>query len=146
MKDQFLDRERKSAKRLASMQIPNSFKKVGVLIAAISFIGLIANKLILNAEEIRFLCRHGLIVGFLIISIARDKQEDEFIKDLRLKSYFFAFIFCVAYSVVMPYIDYLVDLFRDKESVLKDSGDFMILWMLICVQVFYFEYLKRLFK
>ena len=87
-----------------------------------------------------------MLVGFLIISISKDKVEDEFIKKLRMQSYSFAFIFCVAYSIGMPYIDYLLDVVRGIPAVFKDSGDFMILWMLLCIQVFYFEYLKRLFK
>jgi hypothetical protein len=139
------DRERKSAKKAANFQLPNRYKKIGIALAILAFIGLIANKFSFDSETFRFIARHLMIIGVLFVSVAKDKQEDELIKSLRLQSYFFSFVFCAAFSILMPYIDYIVDVIRELDSIeLKDSGDFMVLWMLLCVQVFYFEFLKKL--
>jgi hypothetical protein len=141
------DRERKSAKRLANLQLSNGYKKIGIGIAVFAFVSLILNKFSFDSETLRFIARHLMLIGVLIVSIAKDKQEDEFIKKLRLQSYFFAFVFSASYSIVMPYFDYFVDVIRGIDTAhLKDSGDFMVLWMLLIIQVFYFEYLKRINK
>lgn len=144
--DKYCNRERKSAKRFANIQLPNNFKKIGIGIAITSFCMLLINKFIIDSELVQFLSRHGLLIGILFISLAKEKIEDEFIKNLRMQSYGFAFLFCVAYSIFMPYLDYFIDTIRGVSGELKNSGDFMILWILLCIQVFYFEYLKQIFK
>ena len=142
----YCDAESARSNKPANIQFPNRFKKIGIAIAIFSFSMLIINKFKFESEQVRFVSKHGLLIGFLFISLAKEIIEDEFIKNLRMQSYAFAFVVCVAYSVFMPYLEYFVDALRGKTTVLQDSGDFMVLWVLLIVQVSYFSYLKRLFK
>ena len=126
-------------------QLPNVFKRIGIVFFALCLIALFVNKFSINVSEFSRLAKYGLLVGLLIISISKDKIEDELIKDLRMRSFTFAFIIGVVFAIGQPFIDYLVDyLFTAQEATLEANSDFEILWMLLSVQVFYFEYLKRM--
>ena len=76
MKD-LLECERKRISRLEKYQLPHRFRKVGVVIATISFVALLMNKFTLNSDTLRFVIRHGLLIGFLVISISKEEIEDE---------------------------------------------------------------------
>ncbi len=142
-----LNCEREKLKEMDKYQLPNYFKKIGLGLFVISFISLFINAFSINAPEFRLMSRYGMLIGMLIISISKEKIEDELITKLRMQSYTFAFIAGVFFSLVMPFVDYLVDLlFQTNEALLKDMGDWQILWILLSVQVFYFETLKRLHK
>ena len=130
---------------MKNFQLPPIYKKIGIGVALLSFIGLFANKLTVDMEAFRSAARYGLLIGFLLMSISREKIEDELIKNLRMQSYSFAFIFGVIMSLFTPFIDFFVDAAAGvKEAGLKDAGDFEILWILLSVQVLYFEMLKRM--
>lgn len=141
------DCERKSISRMKKYQLPHSFKRVGFLLFAASFIFLFVNAFSWDVESYRVAARYGILVGLLITSISKESVEDELIIKLRMESYAFAFIMGVVYALVLPLADYLIDLgLKPEEASVKDTGDFVILWMLLCVQIFYFEVLKRLYR
>ena len=141
------DCERRSLRRMKKYQLPHRFKRVGFLLFAISFIFLFINAFSWEVESYRVMARYGILVGLLIVSISKEPVEDELITKLRMESYAFAFIMGVVYALVLPFVDYLIDLgLKPDEAVVKDTGDFIILWMLLCVQVLYFEVLKRLYR
>ena len=80
-------------------------------------------------------------------TISKEALEDEFITELRMQSYKFAFTLGVIYTLVLPFVDYLGDaVFSPEHAMFKDVGDFQVLWLLLGMQIFYFEYLKRLYK
>ncbi len=82
-----------------------------------------------------------------MISISKSKIEDELIINLSMQSFTFAFIFGIAYALTLPFIDYFIDtIFNIEKAGIKDSSDFQILWMLLSIQVFYFEFLKRIHR
>ena len=139
--------ERNSIEKMKKYQLPNYFKKIGIGIAVLSFLGLFVNKYMPNSEIMRIAFRYGMLLGMLIISISKEIIEDEFITKLRMQSYSFAFIISVVYALVFPFINYFVDSVLDGEVPLfKENGDFLILWFLLSIQVFYFEILKRAYK
>ena len=143
----FFNCERTKLGEMKNYQLPNRFKKIGIAIALISFASLFINKFSVNLPEYRLFARYGLLVGMLLISISKEKIEDELIAQLRMQSYTIAFVLGVVYTLALPFIDYFVDvLFKTNEAIIKDIGDFQILWILLCVQVFYFESLKRFHK
>jgi hypothetical protein len=91
--------------------------------------------------------KYGLIIGLLIISISKEKMEDELIRQLRMQSYSFAFIIGVAYTLLIPLTSYMINfLFEPGEQALKNSGDLSILSLFLLCQVGYFELLKRMHK
>jgi len=142
-----LDCERKSLKEMDKYQLPNYFKKIGVGLFVVSIISLFINAFSINVFLYREIAKYGMLIGMLLISISKEKIEDELITKLRMQSYTFAFIAGVFYALTLPFMDYFVDLiFQSDKAILKDMGDWQILWILLSVQVFYFEMLKRAHK
>jgi hypothetical protein len=146
-KDCFLESERKSLAKMKKLQLPHKFKKLGMGLFIIFFIGIFVNAFFIHNVDLNLISKYGLLVGLLITSISRDKIEDELIKELRMQSYTFAFIFAVVYSITLPFIGYLLDkVLAENVAAIKGMGDFTILWMLLFVQVFFFHYLKFMHK
>jgi len=142
-----LDCERRSLEKMKKYQLPNRFKKIGFAILIISFISLFINKFFVNNLEFTLITKYGMLVGLLIASISKEKIEDELISNLRMQSYTFAFIAGVIITLTNPFFSYIVDFFiKAKESSSNEVGDWQILWLLLSIQVFYFEFLKRLHK
>ncbi len=137
--------EEKSLARLQNIQLPSSFKKVGVGIVIASLVGLILKKTAgMEAEMIAHLLKSGLIVGLLIISIAKDKEEDEMIVKLRAQSYTAAFIATVIYTLITPYINIGVDAlvsFQEKKEY--SMASFQILFYMLGLQIMFFHLFKR---
>lgn len=142
-----LECERKSLKEMDKYQLPNYFKKIGIGLVVISLISLFINAFSINASEFRSIAKYGMLIGMLLISISKETIEDELITRLRMQSYTLAFIAGVIFTLILPFMDYFVDIiFKADEAIFKDMGDFQILWILLSVQVFYFEFLKKLHK
>ncbi|WP_232225381.1 hypothetical protein [Christiangramia salexigens] len=129
---------------MKKLQLPNSFKKIGALIFIAAFIAMFIVAFTANDPILKGVTKYGVLFGLLLVSISKEKIEDEFIVKLRMQSYAFAFIIGVLYALAMPFIDYMVDLiFQSDKAEIKEIGDFEILWMLLFIQVFYFHMLKR---
>lgn len=146
-KESIIDCERNSLEKLSKYQLPNSFKKIGFGLFWIGLPFLLANKLLGFASGLTLFIKYEILIGLLIVSISKEKVEDELITKLRMQSYAFAFISGVLFSLVLPVIDFLFDfLFARSTAIFNSMSDWSILWMLLSVQVFYFELLKRLHK
>jgi hypothetical protein len=142
-----LECERKSLEKMKKYQLPNQFRKIGFAILIISFASLFINKFSINNIEFTLIAKYGMLVGLLIVSISKEKIEDELISNLRMQSYTFAFIFGVVITLTNPFFSYIVDFFiKAKESSTNGVGDWQILWLLLSIQVFYFEFLKKLHR
>jgi len=103
----------------------------------ISFAVLLLHKYFSPHDELKLFARYGVVIGMLMISISKEKIEDELVSQLRMQSYTFAFITGVAYAILLPFTGYLVNvLSAAKEAHVKDSGDFQVLFLLLAVQVF----------
>lgn len=142
---QLLECERRSLEKLKNYQFPNHYKKLGILIFVIAFVSLFINAFTIHNLLLREIIKYVLLVSLLIISISKDKIEDEYIKSLRMQSYAFAFIFGVVFTLVQPLARLLFELLSNtNQAIIKDTGDFELLWILLFVQIFYFEFLKRI--
>ena len=139
--------EAKNFEKMNKFQLPTHYKKIGIAILIISFISIFINGFTLNNHEFNLIAKFGILIGLLLISISKEIIEDELVTKLRMQSYTFAFIVAVAYSLALPFIDYFIDIiFQSHKAVFKDIGDFTILWMLLSVQVLYYEILKKAHK
>ena len=89
--------------------LPKIYKRVGVLIAFLSLITLITIKLISHSilneykDVLQPFSQSLIIVGLLLIILSKEKTEDEFVDNCRLKAFAFAFltssinsIFCIS--------------------------------------------------
>ena len=67
---------------------------------------------------------------------------------LRMQSYTFAFIAGVIITLLTnPLFNYIANIISQKQQEnFQEVGDWEILWILLSVQVFYFEFLKRMNK
>ena len=125
-------------------QLSSRFKKIGLFIAVGTFVLMIVRKFIDNSEWIRPILQGILLVGLLLISLAKDKEEDEFIDSLRSQSYRLAFLLAIVYSLFQPLINYGVALLMNENDELKSFNYFQVLFFMLVVQLMFFWQLKRM--
>jgi len=130
---------------LGSLQLPNHFKKVGVGIAIISLALVITQGITgIFPEWVRFLLNNLLMLGMLMVSLSKDKIEDEFVVTLRSKSYQVAFIFGIGYTIIfLPLVNFLADLIQGSAFTPLQTDYFDVLFLMLLVQLFSFKRLKR---
>ncbi|MCH3882150.1 MULTISPECIES: hypothetical protein [Tenacibaculum] len=142
----FCEKERKNLEKLNKFQLGNQFKKIGVIIAIGSFILMIARKYFEDSEWIRPVLHGLLLIGLLIISVSKEKIEDEYVDSLRSQSYRLAFIMAIVYSLVQPLINYAVAVLFNQDDNLKGFSYFQVLFFMLIVQLLFFWQLKRMNK
>ena len=80
----------------------------------------------------------------LLMSVSKDKIEDEMTVSLRAQSYTVAFIVGVVYALVMPYVEFGVsNVVHSGGEVYKDLGDFQVLLFMLMIQLMFYHTLKR---
>lgn len=143
----FLECERKNLDKLKKYQLPNKYRKIGISIFVISFIAMFIVAFTSLNSEIKQITKYGILIGLLIASISKEKIEDELVQNLRMQSYTFAFIFGVIITITNPLFNFIANLITTKQQDnFSGIGDWQILWLLLSVQFFYFEYLKKMHK
>ena len=139
--------ERRSLEKMKKYQLPNKFKKIGIGIIILSVATIITNKLSIGNIDLALTAKYGILLGLLVVSISKEKIEDELITNLRMQSYSFAFIAGVLITLTNPLFSYLANIvFEKQQENFQGIGDWQVLWILLSVQVFYFESLKRMNK
>jgi hypothetical protein len=97
-----------------------------------------------DTEWLKLLLQKALLVGMLIMSISKDKIEDEMTIQLRVQSYMIAFICGVVYALVMPYVEFGVsNIVNSGGEAYKDLGDFQVLLFMLMIQLMFYHNLKR---
>ena len=140
------ERERSQLEKMNKFQLSNKFKKIGLYIALGAFVFLFVRKYIDAPEWVRGMLKGILIFGLLVISISKEKIEDEYIETLRAQSYRLAFIMAVIYALVQPFINYSVGLLFDKTEKLQSFNYFEILFFMLVIQLMFFWQLRRFNK
>jgi C4-dicarboxylate transporter len=139
--------ERRSLEKMKKYQLPNKFKKIGIGIIVLSTATIITNKLSIDNIDLTLTAKYGILLGLLVVSISKEKIEDELITNLRMQSYAFAFIAGVLIALSNPLFSYIANtVFKKQQENFQGMGDWQVLWILLSVQVFYFEFLKRMNK
>lgn len=136
--------ERSRIERWSRFQLSYNWKRIGLVFTITIFIALIVLKFIEGEPEwIRGFLKRGLLVSLLIISLSKEKFEDEMITSLRAKSYTLAFIIGVLYTLVQPGVDYLVHHYVFESSATNTFSYFQLLFFMLFIQIMFFEVLKR---
>lgn len=136
--------ERTKLEKMSRFQLPHSYKKIGYVLAILSFFLLVVLKSSeIDLTWIRPVLKNLILIGFLIVSLSKESLEDEMIKVLRAKSYGLAFIMGVFYAMVLPFAGYVIDYLLNSEPVLKEANFFEGLLSMLLVQIAFFEVLKR---
>ena len=143
-KDKLMDCERTKIEKWSSFQLSNKWKKLGVYLCGIIFLVMIALKFT-DAEPIwlKGLLRRGLLIGLLIVSVSKEKEEDEMITSLRAKAYTLAFIMAVVYALIQPLINHLVFDILGSTRKASSFSYFQVLSFMLIIQIMFFEVLKR---
>ena len=129
---------------LNKVQLPHLYKKIGISIVVLSFILLTVIKFIDGEPSwIRPILKQAMLVGLLIVSLSREKIEDELIETLRSKSYALAFIIGVLYTMLQPMANYIVDIVLGRGDASNNMGYVQVLLFMLLIQVIFFEVLKR---
>ena len=143
--ENFIENERKGLKKMLDFRLPNVFKSIGLLIAIIAFLLLVfKGQLAEDVTMLRSIARQGLIIGLLLISLSRDKEEDEMTVQLRAQSYAMGFIVGVLYALTMPYVEYgVANVIKSEGKGFSSLGDFQLLAFMLLVQLMFYHVLKR---
>ena len=145
-KQSIVDCERNRLEKITSFRLPYYFYKVGIVIGAITIIMMFVRAFAMegDTEWLKHLLQKTLLIGMLLMSIARDKEEDELTVKLRMQSYAWAFITGVVYTLVMPYVEFGVsNVVHSGGEAYKDLGDFQILIFMLMIQLLSYHTLKR---
>lgn len=146
-RNSFVECERKGLNKLINFRLPYYFYKVGMVIVGASIVMMFVRAFALDGDQeiLKEVLRKGILIGMLLMSIARDKDEDEMVVKLRMQSYTYAFIAGVLYALIMPFVDLGVStIVNGGGEVYKDLGDFQLLLFILMVQLLCFYTLKRM--
>ncbi len=141
-----LECERDQLYKMMNYQLPNKFIWIGVWVFALSFISMIALKFFdFNKDSVRMILQNVMLISLLVISVSKDKEEDEMLKLMRMQSYALAFIIGVLFAVFQPVFNHLVALIMNsKDSAYSVMGEFQVLFFMLLIQLIFFNYLKRM--
>ncbi len=136
--------DRKAFQRLRNFQLPHYFKRIGLVLFLVVLATMFALKFT-EAEPfwLRNLLRNFLLIGLLMISVSKERVEDEMMGALRAQSYAIAFVLGVVYALIQPYIDYVVALVVDSGDAVLDVSYFQVLAFMLLVQLLFFRMMVK---
>lgn len=144
--NKFIECERNRFNKLIKFRLPHKYLKIGAVIVVLSLAAMFIRAFLFEGEYewVRTISKQGFVLGMLIMSISKDKLEDERLVALRAQSYAVAFIMGVVYALVLPYVEYGVsNLVHSGGEAYKDLGDFQILTFMLMIQLLFYHNLKR---
>ncbi|MFV8359008.1 hypothetical protein [Flavobacterium sp. LS1P3] len=137
--------------KFTGYQLPNKFKIVGLVLFITSILSIITS-LKLYMLDIKYhelferIALSGSVLGLLIISISREKIEDELIGKIRMQSYNYAVIVTVLIYLILPFIHFtIVSIFSSMPKI-EGSKDVSVLGVLLMAQIFTFRKLKKAYN
>jgi len=143
----FCKAEYRRLKKIQNYQylLPNHYKKVGIALLIASLVTLITRKYLFeNVELVQEIGRKGMLLALLLITLSKEKIEDELITKLRGQAFAVAFIAGVIYTLVQPLINYLVALLiKPENATYSDLGDFIVMWFMLVIYLSFFYMFKR---
>ena len=142
-KSKICERERIQLEKMNKFQLEMHYKKVGFIVTIASFVLLIAIKYIDNPEWLKPFLHGILLIGLLIISISKEKIEDEYIDSLRSQSYRLAFILAIVYALVQPIVNFAVSYVLQQDNEYESFNYFQVLFFMLIVQLLFFWKLKK---
>ncbi|NRD19790.1 hypothetical protein HNV08_06990 [Winogradskyella eckloniae] len=144
--EKIINCERKRFQKFIKFRLPHRFMAVGLTIVVLAILGMLVHAFALEGDMdwLKQLLKKILLVGMLIMSLSKDKVEDEMTISLRAQSYAIAFVVGVVYALVMPYVEYGVsNLVHSGGEAFKDLGDFQVLLFMLMIQLMFYHNLKR---
>ena len=147
MASSICENERKNLEWLQRFQLHPQFWRIGMIAFFVVFGLMVLFNIVLDFhnENLRQVMRYGLLVSLLMMSLARDAEEDERTNFLRTQSYRLALIIGVLYAVFMPFVEGAINLYFEKfESLtIEDLGAFQTLLFVLFIQIMFYHQSKR---
>jgi len=144
--------ERRRIERWASFQLEHNWKKRGIIFSAVLILALVIIKFLeseshpgILSEYLahKYILKKLLLIGLLVISLSKEKVEDEMLISLRAKSFTLAFIIAVLYAVIQPFVNSVFFYLFDKNHLSPDFSLFQVLSFMLILQLLFFEFLKK---
>lgn len=147
MDNSFCESERNRLNKLNKFQLSHKFKNIALTIVLISFGLMLVRKFTDAPLWMKTVLMNVMLIGMLVMSLSKEKVEDEFIDSLRSQSYRLAFIMSVLYALIQPIANYIVDIVLNEQAeLLYDFNYFQILFFMLFVQLLSFWQLKRMHR
>ena len=136
--------------KFTGYQLPNKFKIVGLVLFIASVLSIIAFESFFGNSKyyglLDRIAQTGLVLGLLIISISKEKIEDELIIKIRMQSYNYAVIGAVLLYLIMPFVNYALYFNNSYTPKMDGSKDVAVLALLLTIQIFTFRKLKKAYN
>ncbi|MBC5838962.1 hypothetical protein [Flavobacterium muglaense] len=137
--------------KFTGFQLPNKFKKVGLVLIIVSILAIVSSVKLyftdLRSQDLfERIAKTGMILGLLMISISKEKVEDELISKIRMQSFNYAVISAVLIYSLVPFIHYIFILSFSKVATIEGSKDTAILSFLLFLQILIFKKLKKAYN
>ena len=142
-KSTICERERIQLEKMNKFQLGNPYKKVGFTVTITSFVLMIAIKYIDNPVWLKPFLHGILLIGLLLISVSKEKIEDEYIDSLRSQSYRLAFILAIVYALLQPIVNVVVSYVLQQDNEYESFNYFQVLFFMLIVQLLFFWKLKK---
>jgi hypothetical protein len=136
--------------KITGYQLPNKFKIIGLVLCIISIFSI--SIIAFSLENFKYndvldrIAKTVLVLGLLIISISKEKIEDELIAKIRMQSYNYAVIGIVMFYLIKPFINYAIVFVFSSAPRMEGSKDIGLLALLLTVQIFTFRSLKKAYN
>ena len=144
--EKIMNYERSRFYKLIKFRLPNRFMSIGIAIVLLSIVMMFVRAFAMEGDTqwLKLLLQKTVLVGMLIMSLSKDKIEDEMTISLRAQSYAIAFVVGVIYALVMPYVEFGVsNAVHSGGEAFKDLGDFQVLLFMLMIQLMFYHNLKR---
>ncbi|MFE3867655.1 hypothetical protein ACFX5E_06145 [Flavobacterium sp. LS2P90] len=139
-----------SINNITGFQLPYKFKIYGLVVFIVSMISSILLEIYLEEYKYNDLIKRiaisTAIVGLLIISISKEKIEDELILKLRMQSYNYAVLGAVIVYLTMPFINLAIVASFSSIPKMDGSKDVAVLGLLLTIQILAFRKLKKAYS
>jgi len=122
--------------------LPNKVKPLayGLLILSVLLAVLAVLKVVsFEAEVLKAIVKSGILIGLLLLALAKNKIEDELTLHIRVKAFAFAFIFGVVSVIAKPF----VNLAFDGEFLYEDMGAMELLISMFVVYFLMMNLMKK---
>ena len=137
--------------KFTGYQLPNKFKIIGLIIVIISFLSIVTSLDTYILEEkfydlFKRVALSGTVLGLLIISLSKEKVEDELMTKIRTQSYNYAVIGTVLFYLTFPFINFIFFSFVSLKPKIEGSTDISVLGVMLFMQILTFRKLKRAYN
>ena len=137
--------------KIAGFQLPNKFKIVGLILFIVSIFLIISSLKIyfidiIHQNLFERISLTGTVLGLLMISISKEKVEDELMAKIRAQSYNYAVIGTVLFYLTIPFINFIIVSIFSSPTKIEGSSDVSVLGVLLFMQIITFRKLKKAYN